>query len=226
MAQRAAFLRDGAPSLAQRADLAKFRATLIAHRKAIEDAISAHFGHRSRYETAIMEVGGVTEGTKYLIRNLPRFMSPTRRQVALHMRMGTARIEYQPLGVVGVMSPWNYPVNLALMPVVTAIAAGNRVMLKPSEFTPVTNSLLAKMLGDIFSEEQFAMVSGDAAVGRNSLRCRPTISSSPAAPRWAERVMKAASDNLVPVTLELGGKSPVIVAKGKTLDQASIPSST
>jgi coniferyl-aldehyde dehydrogenase len=151
-AQRAAFLREGAPSLAQRrADLAKFRSTLIGHRKAIEDAINADFGHRSRYETAIMEVGGVAEGTKYLIRNLRRFMAPSRRHVALHMRMGNARIEYQPLGVVGVMSPWNYPVNLALMPVVTAIAAGNRVMLKPSEFTPVTNALLARMFGEMFS---------------------------------------------------------------------------
>ncbi|MDW9635871.1 aldehyde dehydrogenase family protein [Sinorhizobium meliloti] len=227
VAQRAAFLRDGAPSLAQRrADLAKFRATLIAHRKAIEDAINAHFGHRSRYETAIMEVGGVAEGTKYLIRNLPRFMPPTRRQVALHMRMGTARIEYQPLGVVGVMSRWNYPVNLALMPVVTAIAAGNRVMLKPSEFTPVTNSLLAKMLGDIFSEEQFAMVSGDAAGGAKFTALPSDHLVFTGSTAVGRAVMKAASDNLVPVPLELGGKSPVIVAKGKTLDQASIPSST
>ena len=104
--QRAAFLREGAPSLAQRrADLAKFRATIIGHRKEIEDAINADFGHRSRHETAIMEVGGVAEGTKYLIRNLRKFMAPTRRHVALHMRIGKARIEYQPLGVVGVMSP-------------------------------------------------------------------------------------------------------------------------
>jgi coniferyl-aldehyde dehydrogenase len=221
-AQRAAFLREGAPSLAQRrADLAKFRSTLIGHRKAIEDAINADFGHRSRYETAIMEVGGVAEGTKYLIRNLRRFMAPSRRHVALHMRMGNARIEYQPLGVVGVMSPWNYPVNLALMPVVTAIAAGNRVMLKPSEFTPVTNALLAKMFGEMFSEDQFAIVIGDAAVG-TAFSALPfdhlVFTGSTAVGR---AVMKAASDNLVPVTLELGGKSPVIVAKGHSLDQAA-----
>ncbi|MDU0308358.1 coniferyl aldehyde dehydrogenase [Rhizobium sp. 10PS4] len=220
--QRAAFLREGAPSLAQRrADLAKLRAALIGHRKAIEDAINADFGHRSRYETAIMEVGGVAEGTKYLIRNLRKFMTPTRRHVALHMRMGKARIEYQPLGVVGVMSPWNYPVNLALMPVATAIAAGNRVMLKPSEFTPVTNALLAKMFGEIFSEDQFAVVTGDAVVGA-AFTALPfdhlVFTGSTAVGR---SVMKAASENLVPVTLELGGKSPVIVAKGHTLDQAA-----
>ncbi|TYO67109.1 coniferyl aldehyde dehydrogenase [Bradyrhizobium hipponense] len=220
--QRAAFLREGAPSLAQRrADLSKFRAAIIGHRKAIEDAINADFGHRSRHETAIMEVGGIAEGTKYLIRNLRKFMAPTRRHVALHMRMGNARVEYQPLGVVGVMSPWNYPVNLSLMPVVTAIAAGNRVMLKPSEFTPATNSLLAKMLGEIFPEDQFAIVTGDAAVG-TAFSALPfdhlVFTGSTSVGR---SVMKAASDNLVPVTLELGGKSPSIVASGHALDQAA-----
>jgi coniferyl-aldehyde dehydrogenase len=110
--QRAAFMREGAPSLAQRrADLIKFRATIIGHRKEIGDAVHADFGHRSRHETAITEVGGVAEGTKYLIRHLRKFMAPTRRHIALHMRSGNARVEYQPLGVIGVMSSWNYPVN-------------------------------------------------------------------------------------------------------------------
>ena len=220
--QRVAFLRDGAPSLAQRrADLSKFRKMIIGHRREIEDAINADFGYRSRHETAIMEVGGVAEGTKYLISNLRKFMAPIRRHVALHMRPGNARIEYQPLGVVGVMSPWNYPVNLALMPVITAIAAGNRVMLKPSEFTPATNSLLARMLGGIFSEDQFAMVTGDSDVGA-AFSALPfdhlVFTGSTAVGR---SVMKAASDNLVPVTLELGGKSPTIIAKGHSLDRAA-----
>lgn len=218
-AQRAAFLREGAPSLARRrADLERFRATIIRHRKEIEDAIDADFGHRSRHETAIMEVGGVAEGTKYLLRNLRRFMAPTRRHVALHMRAGSARIEYQPLGVVGVMSPWNYPVNLALMPAITAIAAGNRVMLKPSEFTPATNALIAKMLGGIFCEEQFAVVTGDAAIGAafSALPFDHLVFTG--STEVGRSVMKAASDNLVPVTLELGGKSPAIVAKGQALD--------
>ncbi len=151
--QRTAFLRDGAPSLAQRrAYLNALEFAMLARRNAIRDAINADFGHRSRYETAIMEVVGVVEGIKYLNRNVRKFMRPTRRHVALHMRFGKARVEYQPLGVVGIMSPWNYPVNLSLMPVVTAIAAGNRVMLKPSEFTPATNAVLATMLGEIFPE--------------------------------------------------------------------------
>jgi coniferyl-aldehyde dehydrogenase len=103
--QRTAFLRDGSPSLAQRrADLDKLKSALIVRRNAIEDAINADFGHRSRHETAIMEVMAVVEGIKYLDRNLRKFMRPTRRHVALHMLFGKARVEYQPLGVVCVMS--------------------------------------------------------------------------------------------------------------------------
>ncbi|MCA1850628.1 MAG: coniferyl aldehyde dehydrogenase, partial [Acidobacteria bacterium] len=129
--------------------------------------------------------------------------------------------EYQPLGVVGIMSPWNYPVNLSLMSLVTAIAAGNRVMLKPSEFTPVTNAVLATMLGEIFAEEQVAVVNGDATVGAafSALPFDHLVftGSTPV----GRVVMEAASANLVPVTLELGGKSPVIVAKGHSLEHAA-----
>ncbi|MFI0454350.1 aldehyde dehydrogenase family protein [Actinomadura sp. 6N118] len=148
--QRAAYLRDGAPSMAaRRSDLSRLKAALIARRSAIEEAINTDFGHRSRHETAMMELGGVVQGIDYLERNLRRFMRPTRRHTALMLRFGTNRVEYQPLGVVGVISPWNYPVNLSLMPVVTAIAAGNRVMLKPSKFTPATNTVLASMLSEV-----------------------------------------------------------------------------
>src|SRR5947199_33287 len=95
--------------------------------------------------------------------NLRRFMRPARRHIALDMRLGSNRIEYQPLGVVGIISPWNYPVNLSLMPVVTAIAAGNRVMLKPSKLTPATNAVLASMFSELFPEEQVATVIGDGS---------------------------------------------------------------
>ena len=220
--QRAAFLRDGSPSLAQRrSDLNRLKSAMIARRKEIEDAVSTDFGHRSRHETAIVEVLGVIEGIKYLDRNLRKFVRPTHRHVALQMRFGKARVEYQPLGVVGVMSPWNYPVNLSLMPVVTAIAAGNRVMLKPSEFTPATNAVLAAMLGEIFPEEQVAVVNGDATIGAafSALPFDHLVftGSTPV----GRAVMKAASDNLVPVTLELGGKSPVIVARAHSLEHAA-----
>ncbi|MFD3497073.1 coniferyl aldehyde dehydrogenase [Streptomyces sp. NPDC058678] len=215
--QRAAYRRDGAPSLAaRRSDLSRFKAALIARRSAIEEAINTDFGNRSRHETAMMELGGVVQGIDYLEHNLRRFMRPTGRHTALHMRWGTNRIEYQPLGVVGVISPWNYPVILSLMPVVTAIAAGNRVMLKPSKFTPATNTVLASILGELFPAEQVTIVSGDGAAFSSLPFDHLVFTGSTEVGR---AVMKAASENLVPVTLELGGKSPTIVAKGRVTDR-------
>jgi coniferyl-aldehyde dehydrogenase len=216
--QRAAYLRDGAPSLAaRRNDLARFKAALIARRRAIEEAINTDFGHRSRHETAIMEIVGVVQGIEYLQRNLRRFMRPTRRHIDLLLRFGSNHVEYQPLGVVGVISPWNYPVNLSLMPVVTAIAAGNRVMLKPSKLTPATNAVLASMLAELFPPERVTMVSGDGSAFSGLPFDHLVFTGSTEVGR---AVMKAASENLVPVTLELGGKSPTIVAKGHVRDQA------
>jgi coniferyl-aldehyde dehydrogenase len=215
--QRATYLRDGTPSLAaRRSDLNKLKAALIARRSAIEEAINTDFGNRSRHETAMMELVGVVQGIDYLERNLRRFIRPTGRHTALHMRFGTNRIDYQPLGVVGVISPWNYPVNLSLMPVVTAIAAGNRVMLKPSKLTPATNTVLASMLSEVFPPEQVTIVSGDGSAFSSLPFDHLVFTGSTEVGR---AVMKAASENLVPVTLELGGKSPTIVAKGHVRDQ-------
>ena len=160
---------------------------------------------------------GVVQGIDYLERNLRRFMRPARRHIALDMRLGSNRIEYQPLGVVGIISPWNYPVNLSLMPVVTAIAAGNRVMLKPSKLTPATNAVLASMFSELFPEEQVAMVSGDGTAFSSLPFDHLVFTGSTAVGR---AVMKAASENLVPVTLELGGKSPTIVAKGSVQNRS------
>ena len=215
-AQRAAFLRDGAPSLEQRrSDLRRFKAALIERRSAIEKAINADFGNRSRHETAMMEVLGVVQGIDYLVGSLARFMRPTRRHIAVQLRSGSNHIEYQPLGVVGVISPWNYPVNLSLMPVVTAIAAGNRVMLEPSKFSPATNALIASMVAALFPEEQVTVVSGDGAAFSSLPFDHLVFTGSSSVGR---AVMKAASEHLVPVTLELGGKSPTIVAKGRVTD--------
>jgi coniferyl-aldehyde dehydrogenase len=220
--QRAAFLREGPPPLGQRrADLRKLRAAILSRRAETERALTADFGHRSRHETAAMEMVTVVQGIDYLDRNLRRFMAPARRHVAATFRFARARIEYQPLGVVGIIAPWNYPLSLALMPLATAIAAGNRAMLKPSEFTPETSRLVADMLAENFREEQAAVVVGDAAVGA-AFAALPFdhllfTGSTPV----GRAVMRAASENLVPVTLELGGKSPVIVAPGHVHDRTA-----
>ena len=217
--QRKAFMRDGAPTLAQRrADLRKLKTALVSHRQQIQVAISADFGHRSPHETAIAELLGVIEGIRYLDRNLRKFMRPSRRHVALHMQLGKARIEYQPLGVVGIISPWNYPINLALMPVVTAIAAGNRVMLKPSKITPATNEVITRMLGEIFPDEQIAVVDNDGIAFSKLAFDHLVFTGST---KVGRAVMKSASENLVPVTLELGGKSPVILGRGYSLEKTA-----
>lgn len=213
--QRAAFLTDGTPTLAQRrADLKKLRALVIARRKEIEDALDADFGHRSRHETAVMEILALVQGIDYLRKNLRRFMAPSRRHVALPFRSASAHVEYQPLGVIGIMAPWNYPLGLALMPLATAIAAGNRAMIKPSEFTPLTSELLKALLAEAFSEDQVAVVTGGPAVGAAFAALPFDHLLFTGSTQVGRAVMKAASDNLVPVTLELGGKSPVIVARG------------
>ncbi len=220
--QRAAFLREGPPILAQRtADLTKLKAALLARREAFAAAVDADFGHRSSYETAIMEIVPLVQGVDYLKRNLGAWMRPRRRRVGVNFLPGNARVLYQPLGVVGIMSPWNYPLSLTLMPLATAIAAGNRAIIKPSEFTPKTTELLGAMLGEIFTEEQVAVVTGGPEVGAafSALPFDHLIFTG--STNVGRAVMRAASDHLVPVTLELGGKSPVIVEGGFSLARAA-----
>jgi len=219
---RASFLRDDAPSLAQRkADLKKLKTALLARRGEFAKAINSDFGHRSAYETAILDFVPLIHGINYLHKHIGKWMRPRRRHVAVHFQPGAARVLYQPLGVIGIMSPWNYPVSLALMPLATAIAAGNRVMLKPSEFTPATNKLLTVMLRETFPEDQVALVDGDADVGAAFAALPFDHLIFTGSTKVGRSVMRAASENLVPVTLELGGKSPTIIEPGFPFAQAA-----
>jgi coniferyl-aldehyde dehydrogenase len=220
--QRTAFMRDGAPGLAQRkAALAKLKQALLARRKRFEATIDADFGHRPAYETAIMELVPLIAGIDYLSAHLARWMRPRRVPVGLHFRPGRAEIIYQPLGIIGIMAPWNYPLGLCLMPLATALAAGNRAMLKPSEFTPRTSDLMAEMLREIFTEAEVATITGgpDVGAGFSALPFDHLIFTGSTS--VGRSVMRAAAGNLVPVTLELGGKSPAIVAPGFSLARAA-----
>lgn len=213
--QRDAFIKDGPPTLVQRrADLNALRKAVTAHRKRIEEAVDADFGGRSPYETALLDIVGVVQAIDYLSRNLKRFMKPERRHVAATFQRGRAWVEYQPLGVIGIMSPWNYPFLLAMVPLATALAAGNRAMLKPSELTPRTSQLMKDMLAGIFPEEKVSVVLGDAEVGAEFSGLPFDHLFFTGSTQVGRMVMKAASENLVPVTLELGGKSPTIIQKG------------
>jgi coniferyl-aldehyde dehydrogenase len=220
--QRTAFLRDGPPTLKQRrADLTKLKEAILARQDEFVAALDADFGHRSRQESLMLDLGSTLNAINYLHGNLRRFMRPERRRVGAIFMPASAKVVYQPLGVVGIVAPWNFPVSLGLTPLATALAAGNRVMLKPSEMTPATTELIAVMLGEIFSADQVAVVTGDAEVGRafSSLAFDHMFftGSIPV----GRAIMRAASENLVPVTLELGGKSPVIVDRGFPLRTAA-----
>jgi len=213
--QRTAFHRDGAPGITERKNrLKRLRAVVIAHRLELENAISADFGNRSRYETAIMELMGVVQSIDYLVRHLRRFMKREHRHVAFSYRSGRAYVEHQPLGVIGIMAPWNYPLSLTIIPLATALAAGNRAMIKPSELTPRTSELIQRMLASAFALEEVAVVLGGPEVGQAFSALAFDHLLFTGSTQVGRKVMRAASENLVPVTLELGGKSPAIVARG------------
>lgn len=221
--QRAAFLRDGPPGLEQRrAHLTALKQAIVENREALVEAVNSDFGHRSRRETESFELLSVVHGIAYLHRHLKRFMRPQRRRTGLMFLPGSSRVMPQPLGVVGIISPWNYPVALALMPLATALAAGNRAMLKPSESTPRTTAVLASMLEKTFTAERVAVVTGGEDGLSEAFSQLPfdhlVFTGSTGVGR---KIMAAAAENLVPVTLELGGKSPAIVGRDATLEDAA-----
>ncbi|HVJ37235.1 MAG TPA: coniferyl aldehyde dehydrogenase [Stenotrophomonas sp.] len=210
------------PTLSQRrSDLQRLRAALKQRLPEMVEAIAADFGHRSRHESLLADGMTVLGEIDHLLRHLRRWSRP--RRVGAGWRLWPARAEVRPtpLGVVGVIAPWNYPVNLALVPLATAIAAGNHVLLKPSEHTPNTAAFLRRLLAEVFPAERVAVVEGDAEVAA-ALAALPldhlVFTGSTAVGR---KVMAAAAANLTPLTLELGGKSPAIVCQGYPLDRAA-----
>lgn len=219
--QKKSFLATARSEASERkSSLARLRRAVIDHRDQFEAAVSADFGHRSTHETSLMELVAVVQAIDYLAKNLHKFMKRERRHLSLFHRFGRVFVEYQPKGVVGVMSPWNYPVSLSLIPIATAIAAGNRVMLKPSELTPRTSELIKDMLEGIFSPEHVTVVLGGAGVGAEFSQLSFDHLLFTGSTQVGRKIMKAASENLVPLTLELGGKSPAVFSKGHVSEAA------
>jgi acyl-CoA reductase-like NAD-dependent aldehyde dehydrogenase len=210
------------PSRAARAHrLASLQALLQANVEEIALAIDADFGHRSLHETRLLEIFPSLEAVKHARRHLRAWMRRERRPVSLWFQPGRAFVERQPLGVVGIVVPWNYPVYLAIGPLVAALAAGNRVMIKMSEFTPRTAELLARLAAAHFAPDEVAIVQGEAAIGEAFCRLPFDHLLFTGSTRVGHSVMRAAAENLTPVTLELGGKSPAIVAPGYPLAHAA-----
>jgi coniferyl-aldehyde dehydrogenase len=220
--QRQACARLPMPSADHRlAGLRRLRAALLAHREALIEAVNRDYSARSRDETLMAEMLTTVQGIDHAIRHLKRWMKPSRRPVSILFAPATNRVEYQPLGVVGIMVPWNYPIYLSLMPLVGALSAGNRAMIKLSEFTPSTNRVLRAMLASVFDEDEVAVIEGAVEVS-TLFADQPWdhlfFTGSTAVGRV---VMAAAARHLTPVTLELGGKSPVLIARDAPLQVAA-----
>jgi len=223
--QKAAQLRDGAPSAEKRIErLDRCIGLLVDHRKAIEAALNQDFGARSAEATAFTDVAASIGPLAHAKSNVRSWMKTERRKTSpalLGLFGAKAEVRYQPKGVVGVISPWNFPVNLTFAPLAGILAAGDRAMIKPSEHTPATSALMAQMFAGVFSEEEIAVVTGGHEVGQDFAGLPFDHLIFTGATGVARHVMRAAAENLTPLTLELGGKSPVIIGKSADLATAA-----
>jgi acyl-CoA reductase-like NAD-dependent aldehyde dehydrogenase len=219
--QRHAYLRAPYPSWDTRAaHLEALRTMLLDNRDALADTMNADFGNRAKQEVLLAEfllVKGEIDGA---LRHGKRWMKAQRRSTNKWLLPARVKVVTQPLGVVGIIAPWNYPVLLAAGPLISALTAGNRVIIKMSELTPRTSALFEQLIAQTFSRDHVAVVNGDAAFAA-------AFSAQPfdhllftGSTQVGRHVMRAAADNLTPVTLELGGKSPAIVGPHARFDYA------
>ena len=222
--QKAAVLRDGMPPASKRIEwLDKSIDLLCTHREALNDAMSADFGHRSKDQSDFADIAVSVDTLKHAKRHVRKWMRSERRapQFPLGLLGARAAVHFQPKGVVGIVSPWNFPVNLTFGPLAAVLAAGNRAMIKPSEFTPRTSELMADLTARYYTDEEVAVFTGEADVGAAFTRLPFDHIIFTGGTSIAYHVMRAAAENLVPVTLELGGKSPVIIGRSADIDKAA-----
>lgn len=209
--QNQSFLRHGAPTYAKRkATLKRLLDAVQAHERDIVAALQADL-QKPEVETLVSEILTVTEDIRHTLANLKRYMRPKRAMPSLMMAGTQAWVHREPMGVVLIISPWNYPFNLCMIPLVSALAAGNRVIVKPSELAPHTSALVKKMLGGLFTEDEVAVVEGGVEVSTELLNLPFDHVFFTGSPRVGKIVMEAAAKHLTSVTLELGGKSPMII---------------
>ncbi len=222
LARLRAAQREHIPDARERIDLLTRLGQAVRRRKDdLLAAASADFGRRAPLETLGSDVMMSLDEIDYARKHLRRWMRPRRRSVNWTSRPARGELRVAPLGMVGIVSPWNYPLLLALAPLANAIAAGNRAMLKPSEFTPRTSALLARLVGEVFTPDQVVVVQGDASVGAAFSQLPFDHLLFTGSTTVGRLVMAAAALNLTPVTLELGGKSPVLVAPDYPIEHAA-----
>ncbi|HEV2687083.1 MAG TPA: coniferyl aldehyde dehydrogenase [Bryobacteraceae bacterium] len=220
--QRAAFASHPYPAAAERrANLKRLLDAVLRHQEDIATAIDRDFGGRSRDEVLFSEVYVAVNAIRHARRHVSHWMTARPRNVGWTMQPASAFVLPQPLGVVGIIVPWNYPIFLSIAPLAGALAAGNRVLLKPSEYTPETSALLGRMMEDAFPRALVEVIPGDAAIGRAFTALPFDHLLFTGATSVGRDVMSAAARNLTPVTLELGGKSPAILAPDANVERAA-----
>lgn len=202
------------------ADLKRLKTAFQARLPQLLDAMEADFGQRSRHESELADGLMVLKELDFQIKNLRRNMRPERPPVGMALKPARTEIRWQPLGVIGVISPWNYPVQLALNPLIGAIAAGNRVMVKPSEHTPKTGNALAELLAEVFPADKVVTVLGGATTATAMTHLAFDHLVFTGSTEIGRKVMQACVPSLTPCTLELGGKSPVLIQPDYPLDHA------
>lgn len=219
--QRAGWAAAPCPPWPERADrLRRLQRLLVDHESVIAEAIDADFGGRPAIETELAEIWPSLEEVKGALRSGRRWMQPRRAGVGKWFLPARAQVLPQPLGVVGIIVPWNYPLYLAIGPLVAALAAGNRAMVKMSEFTPAFSALLQRLCTQVFSPEEVCLVNGGPEVAAQFSALPFDHLLFTGSTQVGRKVMSAAAANLTPVTLELGGKSPTIIAPGYPLAHA------
>lgn len=191
---------------------------ILDNQQALLEALSADFGYRSEFDTVMADMSPTVAQINYTLKRLNKWCRPSQRHAGLLLAPSKVTVEYQPVGVVGIISPWNFPVILSLSPLATALAAGNRVMMKLSEFTPRTNNVITEICRAL--PEDVEVVEGEAEVAQAFSQLPFDHLLFTGSTNVGRAVARAAADNLTPVTLELGGKSPVIVADDANLNKA------
>ncbi|AJA07134.1 Coniferyl aldehyde dehydrogenase [Sphingopyxis fribergensis] len=208
--QRHSYIADGFPSAAIRIDrLSRAIALLVENRDAVAAALSEDFGHRSTIQTIIADVFAAVGSLRLASAQVERWMQPEFYESLAHD--AEARVEYHPLGVVGIIGPWNFPYNLVFSPLAGILAAGNRAVVKPSEFTPKSSALMGDLIARYFAPEEVAVIEGGPEEGETFSGAKWDHLIFTGSTTVGRHVMRAAAANLTPVTLELGGKSPVIL---------------
>jgi coniferyl-aldehyde dehydrogenase len=220
---RAAYAAEPHSTLEKRLErIGRVEAMLRANEEKLCKAVAADFGHRHPIETQLAELSQIYQACRYTKKRLKEWLKPVPLETPAYLSSSTAWMKAQPKGIVGVMSPWNYPILLALAPAIAALAAGNRVWLKPSERSSRTSGFLASLIQEYFHFTEFNVTTGDANTAADFAALPFDHLFFSGSTVVGKKVMRAAADNLVPITLELGGKSPALVdASANLCDAAS-----